>query len=351
MSRNLGLIKLARLSSYGVMDSVDSKELTGIDMGRVGKVIEEYNKINNVMPYPLSEIDCELKYEVEGIYLKNKLADVMIELDRGLCVKIGEGKAIKFVRSRWQIIDKDVKDTTSKNMNRYKDSLGFKEFRWVLNRLLNNKGIEDYYEIFEKEIYEEENGDNSKVESRLRETFNKCISSMRIPDNCIYVKELGNIYNMDITLQDTVKVKRCEKMLLFGEEQYIESEEDRNTFDYGFRLVQNGAVTMKEEGELLERFLSLRALYKYLSTQYNKEMSLVRFHAVLADGLLIAEVNNNILMINAYSPKGLKKVGEGRIKWMDNECVYIESMDRKEIKAYNIDEDDVTTVYIGEREN
>ena len=131
---------------------------TSENSNEANKIIEEYENVYKCIPFPLYAIENEIKYVVIANILikKNKVSSNNIWVDKALNVKLEDNTVIRFVGTTWSMISSDKVDGVrhSLKMKDYADSVGYPEFKWILQRLSSDKDLKDYYNKFMKEFVE-----------------------------------------------------------------------------------------------------------------------------------------------------------------------------------------------------
>lgn len=342
------IVELAKLDNYGKKRIASSKNLNDLDMIKVRDIIESYHRFIDGLQYPLTEAEHDLKYQTIGMYIRYEMENVEVMIDKGIHVKIDEHRAIYINKQDWilyDISDSSFKENLGENIEEFKGEVGYREYKWVLDRLRKGLGLENFYEVFEKDLYEKVKS-VSKVERVLRRLYSKEVKGLKLPNNCIYVKDIDTIYNLDIVLEDRASLKTGESYIN-SETGRVEKEVvDRNIFDFRFREVVLGGYKEIENEECITRYGCIIGLCDYLSEEYNDCMYNVTLRGFIHNGEFVVEINGEVYSTNAYSDGQLEMIGTGRLLNIENEMVYVESADKSSIYAYNTEKRCISTMYI-----
>lgn len=214
----------------------------GISNELMNRIIGQYDVFYKSMPYPLYAIESDIKYATLANFIKrfNKEGLVMW-VDNGLYILIDSktGYTLHILNNTWSFISCEPKEPRI-DMSIYKDCVGYAEYCWVLNRIINRKATGNFYETFMKEFVDACNGNEMVLRWELQNILNfgnipKKIELLDdriidITNNClytidIYVSKIIDDYKHPVTAWNVgttdVKVgKTYNKKTVFGYKGY-----------------------------------------------------------------------------------------------------------------------------------
>lgn len=203
---NIELFELAAeglvLQNMAVSNTADG--VNGeINSLQVHKYIRQYDLFFKSMPYPLYAIEADIKYATLGNFLKSISKDtIYMWIDNGLHIKIdeGTGMTLKIVNNTWSIIyDKSVrKDNTS--MELYKNCTGYREYLWVLKKIVNKEGTANFYNEFMPEFVRACNEEPMVLKWELENilTFCSIPNRVELKENKVINLTTNEEYSLDI---------------------------------------------------------------------------------------------------------------------------------------------------------
>lgn len=180
------------------------------NLKEVNEYIGVYNKIYRSLPFPLYAIERDIKYAVIGKAIQHRLdRDLDIHIRDGLIIGLNDKISVKFVNKTWAIVKKEEHDEENKNIDLelYSEEVGYKEFKWVLDRLLKDKTLENYYDVMMKDFKEACNHD---IDIMKREMAN-ILNFSPVPEKRRFkegvINDIINGYEYILEIFTTGKVK------------------------------------------------------------------------------------------------------------------------------------------------
>lgn len=142
-------LALQTSTASNISDTINSESET------VKNCIESYHKIYKSLPFPLYCIENNIKYSTTAMFIQDdiRIANSMW-VDKALFIKIEDDRALKIVGSTWSIISIDRTPEDNTNIEYHKEDVGYKEFKWVLSRIMNNAGLSSFYNVFMSKFVE-----------------------------------------------------------------------------------------------------------------------------------------------------------------------------------------------------
>lgn len=151
---NIQLFKLAAeglaLQSTAVSSTTDGVE-ANINSPLVRKYIKLYDVFFKSMPYPLYAIENDIKYATLGNFIKSFTKELLeMWVDRGLYIRLDRstGMTLRIVNNTWSIVYVKGNKSDNTSMNNFESSIGYKEYNWLLNKIINNETTANFYEEF-----------------------------------------------------------------------------------------------------------------------------------------------------------------------------------------------------------
>lgn len=215
---NIDNIELFILANEGlvlqdrVYNTIDNILDVTTDLFLVKRYINEYNLFLKAMPYPLYAIEEDIKYAALANLIKSVTKDkVSMWVYDGLYIKLSNitGETLRLVGNAWQIvhIEQQVEDNT--DLELYSDELGYEEYRWLVDKVLNKQNISDFYEEFMPNFIKACNNDDNIIKKELLNilNFDKVSNESKFKDNVIINRELSAEYTLDIYCNGQVETE------------------------------------------------------------------------------------------------------------------------------------------------
>lgn len=148
---NMELFELAAegLAIQKTTTSITSDGLdNNVNSALIKKYLKQYDMFFKSMPYPLYAVERDIKYITLGNFIKSlSKNDINMWVNHGLHIKLDTetGMTLTFVNNTWSIdyikehIDTDIE------IEKYEGCTGYKEYLWVLNKVLHKEKTTDFY--------------------------------------------------------------------------------------------------------------------------------------------------------------------------------------------------------------
>ena len=211
--KNMELFELAAESLLRQSTAI-SNTSDGIDDTIKSDSIKEYLKLYDIflksMPYPLYAVEEDIKYATLGTFLKTQLKNEnKMWIRKGLHIKINDatGMTIHMVNNTWSIEYNSTEKGDNTDISLYKDSVGYAEYKWILDRVTSNEKTSQFYAVFMKDFIAACNGNPMILKWELENilTFSNIPDKMEIQENKIIDTSNNTEYTMDIFLNERVK--------------------------------------------------------------------------------------------------------------------------------------------------
>ena len=203
------------------------------------------------MPYPLYAIESDIKYATLGNFIKGLAKEkIHIWVKNGLHIRLDNetGMTLRFINNTWSIIyDKSThEDNTS--MELFKDCTGYKEYNWVLKKVINKESTSEFYKEFMPKFVEACNYQPMVMKWELENilTFSSIPNRIEFKQNRIININSSEEYQIDIYCSGVAETDevintwsldpnnlgsstRKKSMKLYDFDTYIKNIEDTKT--------------------------------------------------------------------------------------------------------------------------
>lgn len=300
------------------------------DTDVIKELIEDYNKINNLLPYPLNYIESDLKYTAIATYIITECdsrPDTMIaNISEGINIKVNDNDILKLQYGNAKVVEIDKsKDFVASDINIEtfsKDTLGYEHFEWILNKVSSGQSVDSYYLKFMPEIYNIFNGDKSVIAKSLEHVL-KPQGSIPIYEykyNCIMNSAENSLYHISVYPDGAVE----------------NTDEVVNTFTYNTAYYQN--ISSPSIGVQRDITKCIESLMKIICTKYNNRIYDCKWYGYIGNKYMTFSLDGMIWYtdIDEYkTPKILHH--NGRILNMVGDSIYLDEI-------YKVDNDTVQII-------
>lgn len=169
----------------------------------VRRYIKQYDIIKRALPYPLYAIETDIKYATMGSCIKAfSRTPIKMWVRDGLHIQLDStsGMTLRLVNNTWGIeyVSDSFGDNTSTEL--YKDQPGYREFTWVLKKILNKEGTIAFYKEFMPEFTVACNNQPMILKWELENmlTFGSIPNKMNFPSNKVIDIDENKEYTLDI---------------------------------------------------------------------------------------------------------------------------------------------------------
>lgn len=203
---NIELFELAAegLALQNTVVSNTSDGINGdINSELVKNYIKQYDIFFKYMPYPLYAIESDIKYATLGNFIKF-LSKTSIEMwvNKGLYIRLNRetGMTLRIVNNTWSIMYTKSVENDNTAMDVYRHEVGYKEYCWVLQKILNKEGTSSFYNQFMGDFVRACNGEPMILKWELENilTFSTVPKKMEFKTNKIINIGTDDEYSLDI---------------------------------------------------------------------------------------------------------------------------------------------------------
>lgn len=305
----------------------------------IAKVIKMYNVFYKSMPYPLYAIEHDIKYATLGCFLKHTESgsNQMMFLDNGLYVvtDVQSMTAIHIVNNSWSVEHIDAIKRDNVDIENYKEHPAYKEYSWMLQKVLKMDNRDNYYSRFMPEFIRACNNDPMIIRWELQNmlNFNRVPDELSIADNTLIKIDSNEEFTMDIYASGHIQCRN-------GNTRWdttgigIQTHGYDNIVKYDYTLYKKTAGNSKMQKASAEWAANLfGALYKIKCIRYTDKFPMYR--GVVLGNTVVIELYGSVYAIDK---NGSKEIA-------NNASIYSAHSSDAYIKRAT-DEDGVTKVAI-----
>lgn len=183
----------------------------GVDLTLVDKCISAYKKMYKLLPYPMYDIDSDIKYCAAGLFIQKELGEELkAYVHNGLYILLNEEKhlALGFVNYSWAIVEMQA-EYGALDIREYEDSVGFEEYIWALYKMFTGESLASFYSTFMPKFIEACGNKSLVIKWELGNilSFGQIPERMEFEPNRIVNIETGDQYTLDVYCSGTRKTK------------------------------------------------------------------------------------------------------------------------------------------------
>lgn len=356
-------IELFELAAEGLLRQSKAVSKTGdgitgtVNSDLIKNYIKQYDIFFKSMPYPLYAIEADIKYATLANFIKriNRQA-IRMWVNKGLYIQLDKETlmTLHVVNNTWSIVyTKCEEDNTL--MESFAGSIGYEEYSWLLNKILNRESTANYYETFMPDFldackhndmvikWELENILNfGKLPKRIELVDNKITD---ISNNCEYILDTYVTKTVDsedkVTTWDLTKTSRVgsltanKQIKIYG-------------FDVYTKSLSNEAYRFNDMSEKLTKVSipGMQSMFVILSGIKNAQdrKNFPVYRGFILDHNLVFSVDKSLYVTKSNKITEAKEVARGiEIYGVDRNNVYFlkskrlqDSLTRESIYSYNL---------------
>ena len=316
--------------------SLISDKLT-VEASIINDCIERYEAFYRALPFPLYAIETNCKYAAMGTFIRSTLEDELpMWVNEALYIGLNlddstkSRLALKIISNTWGVVSVPDYEPDNVDIDRFKYEIGYKEYKWVIDKVLNREPASDFYKEFMPEFLEA-CGDSSMV---LRWELSNILNFGAVPENRLQLKENKVIdietlseFSMDIYLAGTRKLPEQEYVFVMGKSDISLRQKTVKVYNYDvYEKPGERSIALEQsdnnriQKNSLPGFLNLFKIISGLKinaesqdTDYKSASSLEMpsFTGIIADRNLIYQVDNRIFICKAYRMDEMKEIARG----------------------------------------
>lgn len=239
---NIELFELAAeglaLQNTAISSTADGVE-ANINSPLVSKYIKQYDIFFKAMPYPLYAIEADIKYATLGNFIKNLAKeDVKMWVNNGLHIKLDEntGMTLKIVNNTWSIVYVKEDSVDNISMDLFKESVGYKEYSWLLSKITNKETTANFYSEFMPDFVKACNGQPMVLKWELENilTFGTIPNRIEFRQNKIINIQADEEYTLDIFCTGSIDTDEKIQTWSLSSDSNVSNVKYKQMKTYGF---------------------------------------------------------------------------------------------------------------------
>lgn len=281
----------------------------------INEFIEHYEIIYKSMPYPLYSIEDNVKYAAIATYIKRCIEDgIDMWIDEGLVVVIDENRALKMVGDTWGIIRVESKKEDNTDIELYKGSTGYEEYKWLLENILDGSRNSNFFKEFMPDFIE---ACEYKPDIMVKELHNM-LKFENILSGGLRLKQ-NNVIDLDNKVEITLDIyykgmketdERKHVISLLTDKSGNEAVKIK-IYNYNAYRKKN---SINDAGRMEEvNYIGLRNLFNTLCgiRIASDEEEFRGFRGLISDGDLIYEIDGRVYICKAYKTSYNREIARG----------------------------------------
>lgn len=302
-------IELFEMAAEGMVlqSQTVSNTSDGIDQDMNSPAIQRYIKLYDIffksMPYPLYAIESDIKYATLANFIKSCLKDeAQIWVENGIYIKIdlNTGLTLHLVNNTWSLTYvKEFKDDNT-DMELFKDFEGYKEYTWVLDKVIKRETTANFYKEFMPKFVEACNNEAMIINWELKNilTFCNVPNKIELKPNTIINPSDDCEYSLDIFCSGTVETGEKAVSWNFTGDGNISNTTNKTIRTYDFDSYSKKLTAGAKSSDKMTKceVTGLRNLFTQLcAIKAAKDMSkFPEFEGIIFDGYIIFTINKRL---------------------------------------------------------
>ena len=306
----------------------------------INRCIEQYEIFFKTMPFPLNTIESNIKYAAIGTFIKKCMdteLDMWVDEALFICIDRKNNKALKIVGNTWGVVTVDCDRENNVDIDNFESEEGYTEYKWLIDKVLNNDSVNDFYKTFMNDFVEACNNNSMIMKWELINmlTFANIPDAIVLKPNRIIDLDNSKEYMLDIYYDGVRKSGDNEYVFGIGRDVEIKSKYVK-TYNYeawekSTRADENGKDANKIRKSSLASMHNLFMTICAIKIAGNNK-DYESYNGIVADGYLVYCINNRVFKCKAYKQSETKEFARGvEIYGYDRGIVYI----RKSISIGN----------------
>lgn len=300
----------------------------------INDCIERYEAFYRVLPFPLYALETNCKYAAMGTFIRSTLeAGLPMWVNDALYIGLNIDEndeiklALKIISNTWGVVSVPNYEPDNVDIDRFKYEIGYKEYKWVIDRVLNRESASDFYRVFMPEFLEACN--NSPM--ILKWELGNILTFGSVPDDRVLLKENKIIdlethseFSMDIYLAGTRKIPEQEYTFVLGKSDATLRQKTVRVYNYDVyekpgenSLAMEQANNNRIQKNSLPGFLNLFKTISGIKISDESQgrdsgvLEMPEFIGIIADRNLIYQIDNRIFICKAYRVDEVREIARG----------------------------------------
>jgi len=294
--------------SRHISSSLNTKITVESDI--INECIKHYEVFYKSLPFPLYLVEDGIKYAALGCFIKEctKGTDKALNMwvDSALYIQIDEGTnlSIKFVGGYWGLVNEAKKQDNTK-LDIYKGQVGYTEFNWVVNKIKNREGTQNFYKEIMPDFVGACKGQQIVLQWELSNILNVGAVPKQIilKQNIITNDEYSEQYEIELFKSGQRKIGESDYTLTIGKGKSSIKEIEKLIDVYDFDVYTRKTTGAREQRRntkdypkgLDNLFLSLAAIK--MANEHKETRPFVGF---ISGADLVYEIDKRVFTCKAY---------------------------------------------------
>lgn len=295
-------IILDKKASSAIKDTIEnSSEL-------VKKCIGAYSKFNEQLIFPLFSIETDTKYAIIANYILGEVHELKsedISINGCIYIRVEAKKVLKLMYHTWAIESETDQfiDNRSIDLKEYENKLGYKEFKWSLERVKNGETLSSFYEVFMPKFLKACNNEDFILKWELNHIldFGKVPSELMIEENRIINLETNYQYFLDVYSKEERKSKDSVMQIVIknGRSKVNNVSKLVKVYDFDVygKAIGTGILDRKMENKIEKRQVDgMASLFETILIFGidSNTVENVKYRGIIDNDMIIFEIENNI---------------------------------------------------------
>lgn len=295
-------IVLNKKASSAIKDTIETSS------GLVKKCVQAYSKFNEALPFPLFSIETDIKYATIANYILHEVTEISTEdiaIDACIYIRIEKNKVLKLIYHTWAIESEtdQFKNAASLDLAEYEKELGYKEFKWGLERIENGEELSSFYEVFMPNFLKACNNEDFILRWELNHIldFGKVPEELKIEENRIVNLETNYKYFIDVFSKEERKSKDSIMQITIknGRSQVKNVNKLVKVYDFDVygKAIGTGILDRKTENKIEKRQVDGMASLFETILVFGIDTNTVediKYRGLIDNDYIIFEIDNNI---------------------------------------------------------
>lgn len=284
--------------------------------------ISIYNRVHKSLPFPLYAIEDNIKYASIATIIKDEISrPIKCWVDNGLYIYVEDDRAIRFIGDTWGVCTvKEIQEDNS-NIELYNCDIGYREFEWVVSKIMRGESLKDFYKRFMRDFVEACNNDPFILKWELSRVLEmgEVPNKINLKENCIIdIDSQAELY-IDIYSTGTRKSNKKDYIITIGGDFESSGSKNRVVTVYDFDLYEKkvdsgnefkSASVSKIKSVKLDGFVNLfETIVGKLGNGNNIED--IVYSGIIVGKKLVYQVDGELYICNANKYESKIQIAKG----------------------------------------
>lgn len=283
----------------------------------VRDIVNEYDRILNDLVFPLNMIEEGIKYMTIALVLKERLrekyGEVQMQVGRSICIEVEPDTTLRLLAGTWAIEEtQNTYKPTELELDSYSYDTGYKEYKWALDKMLNNESTKGFYKEFMGDFLNACKNEQFILDWELEHMldFGYVPEQVELPENKL--EDIDNDMEYFLDIYSTGQRETNDTMLRLvvskdGSKASMEKKKIKvyNYEVYGKKLTdaKGGNKTEKVQGAQGKGFSSV---FDVLLTDGISDdiVTQLKYYGIISQNQILFEVNKEVYLapFDSYAP-------------------------------------------------